>query len=92
MSQLYRAADPDGLIQHPLDSMTLIFQRASGITHIVADPVPAIMEAMESITVDAEEIAKRLSAAYDLEDGADTADIVRARLEELCSLGLVERV
>lgn len=92
MSQLYRAAVPDGLILHPLDSMTLIFQRASGITHIVADPVPAIMESMEAIAINAEEIAERLAATYDLDEGIDTADIVRARLEELCSLGLVERV
>lgn len=92
MSQLYRAATPNKLIQHPLDSMTLIFQKSSGITHIVADPVPAILEVMAEDTVTADAITHRLSAGFDLEETADVADIVLARLVELCSLGLVEQV
>lgn len=92
MSQLYRATAPDRLIQHPLDSMTLIFQKTSGITHIVMDPVPAIMEVMAEEALTADDIARRLSASYDVEDSVHAADIVLARLVELCSLGLVERV
>ncbi len=92
MSQLYRATAPDGLIQHPLDSMTLIFQRSSGITHMVADPVPAIIEAMAEDILTAADVAQRLSSSFDLEDTVDAADIVLARLVELCSLGLVEQV
>ena len=92
MSQLYRAAPLDGLILHPLDRMTLIFQKASGITHIVADPVPAILESMETESVTADEVARRLSNSYDLEESGDIVDIVLARLVELCALGLVEQV
>lgn len=92
MSQLYRATAPDGLIQHPLDSMTLIFQKSSGITHMVADPVPAILEVMAEEALNADDIVQRLSSSYNLEDSADAADIVVARLTELCTLGLVEQV
>ncbi|WP_108810329.1 HPr-rel-A system PqqD family peptide chaperone [Sphingorhabdus sp. Alg231-15] len=92
MSQLYRAAASEGLIQHPLDSMTLVFQKSSGITHIVADPVPAILAVMGEHSLTAVDIAGRLSDSYDLEDSGDTADIVLARLVELCSLGLVDKV
>ncbi|WP_109357203.1 HPr-rel-A system PqqD family peptide chaperone [Sphingorhabdus sp. EL138] len=92
MSQLYRAAASEGLIQHPLDSMTLIFQKSSGITHMVVDPVPAILAVMNKDALTAEDIAGRLSDSYDLEDSGDAADIVLARLVELCSLGLVEQV
>lgn len=92
MSQLYRATAPDGVIQHPLDSMTLIFQRSSGITHMVADPVPAMLEVMAEDALTADDIVQRLSASYDLEDSADAADIILARLVELCSLGVVEKV
>ncbi|MEH6757780.1 MAG: HPr-rel-A system PqqD family peptide chaperone [Parasphingorhabdus sp.] len=92
MSQLYRATAPDGLIQHPLDSMTLIFQKSSGITHMVTDPVPAILEVMAKDAVTVDDIAGRLSASYDLAGGDDVKDIVAARLMELSSLGLVERV
>ncbi len=92
MSQLYRAAASEGLIQHPLDSMTLVFQKSSGITHIVADPVPAILAVMGEDALTALDIANRLSDSYDLEDSGDTAEIVLARLVELCSLGLVDKV
>ncbi len=92
MSQLYRAAASEGLIQHPLDSMTLIFQKSSGITHMVVDPVPAILAVMNKDALTAEDIAGRLSDSYDLEDSGAAADIVLARLVELCSLGLVEQV
>ncbi len=92
MSQLYRAAASEGLIQHPLDSMTLIFQKSSGITHVVADLVPAILTVMGADALTAEDITGRLSDSYDLEDSGDAADIVLARLVELSSLGLVEQV
>lgn len=92
MSQLYRTAASDGIIQHPLDSMTLIFQKSSGITHMVADPVPAILEVMADDALTASDVAQRLSVSYDLEDSPDAADIVLARLAELCTLGLVEQV
>ncbi len=92
MSQLYRAAASEGLIQHPLDSMTLVYQKSSGITHIVADPVPAILTVMGEQALTAVDIAGRLSDRYDLEDSGDTAEIVLARLVELCSLGLVDKV
>lgn len=92
MSQLYRAAAPDGVIQHPLDSMTLIFQKSSGITHMVADPVPAILEVMSEDSLTASDVAHRLSVSYDLEDSVDATDVVLARLAELCTLGLVEKV
>lgn len=92
MSQLYRAAASEELIQHQLDSMTLIFQKSSGITHMVADPVPAILTVMGTDALTADDITGRLSDSYDLEDGAAAADIVLARLAELSSLGLVEQV
>ncbi|GAA0469795.1 hypothetical protein GCM10009096_08400 [Parasphingorhabdus litoris] len=92
MSQLYRVTAPDGLIQLPLDSMMLIFQKSSGITHMVADPVPAILNVMGDDALSADDIAIRLSASYELEGSGDAADIVLARLVELRSLGLVEQV
>ncbi len=75
----------------PLDAMTLIYQRRSGITHIVAEPVPEILTAMGGDSLDAAEVATRLAAQFDLET-ADAEAIVASRLEELAALGLVERV
>lgn len=72
--------------------MTLIFQKVSGITHVVADPVPAILVAMGSGKVSAATIARKLSEDYALDQGVDVEEVVLARLEELYTLGLVERI
>jgi PqqD family protein of HPr-rel-A system len=92
----YLAEAADARIVIALDEMTLIFQRRSGITHIVADPVPQILEAMttgnDSAPCDIAAIAARLSARYDLGDPAQVKAIIGARLAELAELGLVALV
>lgn len=92
MTPKYRAAVSDDLIWHDLDSMTLLFHRTSGITHMLADPAPAILEAMEGMSLTAAEIAARLSEKFDIEAEIEAEDIVLARLQELAELGLVTRV
>lgn len=92
MTQKYRAAAKDDLIWHGLDSMTLLFHRSSGITHMLADPAPAILEVMEEASLTTAEIASRLTATFDIESNIDAEDIILARLEELSGLGLVSRV
>ena len=92
MTQKYRAAPKDDLIWHDLDSMMLLYHRPSGITHMLADPAPAIIEVMDDAPLTAGEIAARLAALFDLETGVDAEDIVIARLDELRTLGLVSRV
>ena len=92
MTQKYRAAPKDDLIWHDLDSMMLLYHRPSGITHMLADPVPAIIDVMDNAPLTAAEIAARLTALFDLETGVDAEDIVIARLDELRTLGLVSRV
>ena len=92
MTQKYRAAARDDLIWHHLDSMTLLFHRPSGITHMLADPAPAIIEAMADAAITVEEISSRLTANFDIEPGVDAENIILARLEELRGLGLVSRV
>ena len=79
-------------VWHDLDSMTLLYHRPSGITHLLADPAPAIIEVMGKAEVTAAEIAFRLTALFDVDTGVDAEDIVIARLEELSALGLVSRV
>jgi PqqD family protein of HPr-rel-A system len=92
MFHKYRAAPKADLIWHELDSMMLLFHRPSGITHMLADPAPAIIEVMEDDPLTAAEIASRLTVLFDVEAGADAEEIILARLEELSALGLVTRV
>ncbi|MEO9600970.1 HPr-rel-A system PqqD family peptide chaperone [Parasphingorhabdus sp.] len=92
MTQKYRAASQDDLIWHALDSMTLLFHRPSGITHMLAEPAPDLLQVMGDAPLAASEIASRLSALFDIETEGDAEDIVLARLEELSLLGLVSKV
>lgn len=87
----YCAEKSDQLIIEPLDIMTLIYHRRSGITHIVADPVPQILEVMKADIVSAGEVTRRLAEIFDLASGSDNAAVISERLEELSALGLVER-
>ncbi len=90
-SPKYRAEPAGQLLVEPLDAMTLIYQRRSGITHIVAEPVPEILAVMGDDALTADAVAQRLAVAFDI-DSKDAAEVVAARLDELAGLGLVERV
>lgn len=90
-SPIYKAEPADQYLVEPLDAMTLIYQRRSGITHIVAAPVPEILMVMRGDALTAPQIAARLADIFEL-DSTNAAEIVAARLEELERLGLVERV
>ncbi len=87
----YRAEPSDQLLIEPLDAMTLVYHRRSGITHMVAEPVPEMLAAMGDDTVDAATLVTRLVAIFDLDaNGAEV--VITARLEELAEQGLVKRV
>ena len=90
-SPKYRAEPANQLLVVPLDAMTLIYQRRSGVTHLVAEPVPEILEAMGEEAFDAGEVATKLAEQFDF-DAADAEAIVASRLDELAALGLVERI
>lgn len=89
---LYRAEPEDQRLVEPLDIMTLIYQRRSGITHMVGEPVPQMLAAMGDDTVDAAMLAERLRKKFDLGEAADAVAVLSERLEELAELGLVERI
>jgi PqqD family protein of HPr-rel-A system len=89
---LYQAEPADQRLIEPLDVITLIYQRRSGITHMVAEPVPEILAAMGDEAMDATAVLQCLSAQFDLGEADDAVAVVAARLEELADLGLVDRV
>lgn len=89
---LYKAEPAEQRLIEPLDAMTLIYQRRSGITHMVAEPVPEILAAMAADAVDAATLCDRLATDFDLGDAEEAVAVVSARLEELADLGLVVRV
>jgi len=87
---LYRAAPPVALRIVPLDALTLIYHRASGITHIVDSPVPEILEALGSEELSLDSLLARLAETYALIDPDPAA--LAVRLDEMAAAGLVERL
>ncbi|RYY46330.1 MAG: HPr-rel-A system PqqD family peptide chaperone [Sphingomonadales bacterium] len=85
----YRAALPATLRIVPLDALTVIYHRASGITHVVDAPVPEILAAL-SETLSLDGLLAKLARDYDLLDADPIA--LAARLDELAAAGLVERL
>lgn len=81
----YRAPPADGLVIVALGELVAVFHRASGITHLIASPVPELLEALGGhwLTLDA------LEAEFDLVEG-DRERLI-ATLDELAVAGLIER-
>lgn len=82
--RVYRAAPLAVLRRAPFEPMTAIFDKRSGATHVVADVVPVILDALLSSPADVAALAARL----DLDHG-DLNDL-NDRLDELVATGLVE--
>lgn len=87
----WRAAEAALLIVEPLDMFTAIFHRPSGVTHLLNEPAPQILEALAQEPLDKDAVLARLSERYDLGD-ADGAALLNVRLTELEAAGLVDRV
>lgn len=87
---LWHAPAPGRLVVTPLDSLTALFDRASGQTHILSPPMPEMLAALASGPATAEALLDRLAADFDLAGEGDALAIVAARLAELAELGLVE--
>jgi PqqD family protein of HPr-rel-A system len=85
----YRAAPAATLRIEPLDSLTLIYHRASGITHVVDSPLPELVELLADRPLTLGETLTALAARHDLIDPDPAA--LSARLDELVAAGLVER-
>lgn len=83
----YCVTPAGGLRIVPLDSLTAIYHRASGQTHVVSEPVPEILGAL--MTGDAE--LPTLVARLNLADTAATRTVLLERLQELVVAGLVAR-
>lgn len=81
----YRAPPVDGLRIVALDDLVAVFHRASGITHLVAQPVPELLEALAGrwLTLDA------LAAEFERVEGDLNA--LATTLDDLAVAGLVER-
>jgi PqqD family protein of HPr-rel-A system len=81
----YRAEPHDGLVHVTLDSLTAVYHRRSGQTHIVAPPVPELLSVLDRGALDVPD----LLAALGIDDDEEARALLTARLEELVETGLV---
>lgn len=86
----YRTVAAELILVEPLDIFTAVFHRPSGITHLLTEPAPQVMEALAGDPLTLEALMARLMRDYDL-DATDAAATLRARLDELEAAGLVDR-
>jgi PqqD family protein of HPr-rel-A system len=87
----YIADAPEALRSAPLESLTAVYHRPSGMTHLLAPPAPQILEALASWAGTAEEVLERMGASFEIE-AEDAVAAMAARLEELEAAGLVRRL
>lgn len=67
-----------------LDSLTAIYHRKSGQTHLIEEPVPEILAALRSASG-----LPEILACLKLDDDSETRFALSAHLDELISIGLV---
>ncbi len=82
----FRCAPSGTLRIVPLDDLTAIYHRASGQTHVVAEPVPQILDALGDEARTFDDLIGRLR----LPDDNASRELLSERLGELCLSGLVE--
>jgi len=86
--RLWQIAGSGALRSEPLDSLTAIFDRRSGQTHLLAAPLPEILEALAEGACTSATLVARLAERFDLSGGDDRA-LLDERLAELVERGLI---
>ena len=86
----YTADPPEARTLVALESLVAIFHHPSGMTHLLAQPAPEILDALGKGAADAATILARLAETHDV-DGPDTQGAIAARLDELEASGLIRR-
>ena len=84
---VYRAAAASSLRIVALDELTLAYHRPAGATHLLAEPAPEILSALQAGDADVPTLLARLGERFDLHPAAREGIMVR--LDELIAAGLV---
>jgi PqqD family protein of HPr-rel-A system len=84
---VYRSVRVETLRIVWLDDFTVIYHRASGITHLLNAPAPEILGALGEAGMTLAALADSLTTEFDLPDL--DLDALVARLDELVAAGLV---
>jgi len=85
-------AAPAGLlVRAELDALTAVYDRRSGQTHLLAAPLPDLLDALGEREWALADFTAHLAAQFDLaSDDGDPQAIIAERLSELAALGLIQ--
>lgn len=86
----YRAAAVADLAWVELDELTVVFDRRSGQSHLLAQPLPEMLAAMGDGEWTCADVNARLADQFDLTGEGSLGERVAERLTELVAMGLVE--
>lgn len=86
---IYRAPPADAVVAVELEPFMALYDRRSGVTHLLAEPAPQLLAILAHDALDLTALRARLSDRYDLPDL--TAAALTARLDELVAAGLIAR-
>lgn len=86
----WHGADAEHLAWVELDSLSAVYDRRSGQTHLLGSPAREILAALQSVEMDAAELLSKLAADFDLSVADDGLAALDAILAQLAALGLIE--
>ncbi len=88
----YRAAARDAYVVRPVDDLTLVYHRPSGMTHVVSPAVVAILDLLHERTLGVGDVCAALAENHDLDgEGDEIGRVVGARLEEMAAMDIIDR-
>ena len=83
----YRGPAAEACVAMELEPFTAVHHRASGQTHLLAEPAPQLLAALTDRELTLAGLREELARSFDLPDVADEG--LAARLAELVEAGLV---
>ncbi len=79
----------DDIVFTPLDGLTALYHRKSGITHVVAEPVPQIIDILGANPLSEGALFDQLVARYEVPETPEMRAALTSRLDELKEVGLL---
>nr|WP_221230902.1 HPr-rel-A system PqqD family peptide chaperone [Sphingobium subterraneum] len=77
------------MVVRSLDGFTLLYHRPSGQTHLVASPVPEIIQVLQKVDADISTLYEVLAHDFDLGDRAEAIAELTHHVDALVALGLI---
>lgn len=81
----YRAAGREALVAADLPPFIALYHRTSGVTHLLTEPAPEILDALADAPLTLNQLHDALAERFELAD----AGALQVRLDELVAAGLV---